>query len=95
MGLVGGNETLNENQKNRVIKLEEKQTATDQKKNFCSCDCHNKTIADYNIISDEKAERIAEIMRSQKYRKPDGSEGNMHEAWLEHHAKKPPCLCNH
>jgi len=84
-----------EGKEKRVLRLEQKQTASDQKKNYCSCRCHDKTLGDYHTISDEKAERIAEIMRSQKYRKPDGTEGNMHEAWLEHYANKPPCLCNH
>lgn len=79
----------------RVLKLEKRQTASDQKKNFCSCYCHEKTIADYHIISDEKAEKIADIMKSLKYKRADGTESDMHEAWLEHHAKKPPCLCVH
>ena len=86
---------MNTNQKNRVIKLEQHRTASDQKKDYCSCHCHDKTIADYHIISDEKAERIADIMKSLKYTKADGSESDMHEAWLENYAKKPPCLCNH
>jgi len=77
---------MNENKANRVLKLEQKQSASDQKKDYCGCWCHDKTLGDYVEITDEFG---------QKYRKADGSEGNMHDAWLEHHANKPPCLCNH
>lgn len=86
---------MNGNQKNRVIQLEQKQLASDQKKDYCGCWCHDKTLGDYGVISDEKAERVADIMKSLKYKRADGTESNMHEAWLENYAKKPPCLCNH
>jgi len=47
-----------ESKSNRISRLEEHRAIADQKKEYCSCDCHRETLADYDVISNEKAERI-------------------------------------
>jgi len=55
---------MNESKVNRVSKLEQHRTITDQKKEFCPCRCHWKYIEDFMEIPDEKLIELAEIFES-------------------------------
>lgn len=53
---------MNESKSNRVFKLEQTRTAADQKKDYCDCRCHWKSILDFHILSDEQIIAFAETM---------------------------------
>jgi len=79
----------------RVLRLEQRQTATDQKKEYCACRCHWKYIEDYFEISDEKAVRVWKIVESfGSYQLPDGTWKSRAEDLLERIANRPKCTCS-
>lgn len=83
-----------ESQKNRVEKLEERRAIADQKKDYCPCHCHWKTLGDFMEITDEFAERVWEIVESfGSYRLPDGTLKSRGDDLLERIANRPPCTC--
>jgi len=85
---------MNESKENRVFKLEHRQTATDQKE-YCSCDCHRGTLADYGVISNEKAGRILGIIESfGSFQLPDGTWRTYKDDLLERNANRPKCTCS-
>jgi len=51
-----------ESKLNRISRLEEHRTIADQKKEYCGCRCHWKSIEDFMDIPDEKLIELAEIM---------------------------------
>jgi len=85
---------MNESKENRILKLEEHRTATDQKKEYCPCRCHWKFIEDFFEISDEKLIRVAEIVEEfGSYKLEDGTWRTYAEDLLERNANRPPCTC--
>ena len=86
---------MNESKANRISKLEQHKTKSDQKKEYCPCRCHWKTFADFFEISDEYAERVWEIVESfGSFQLPDGSWKTVAEDLQEHIANPPPCTCS-
>jgi len=78
----------------RVLKLEQRQSVSDQREIFCSCDCHRETLADYDVISNEKAERIWKIIESfGNFQNEDGTWGSIAEDLKERIANRPSCTC--
>lgn len=83
-----------ESKENRVSKLEQHETKSDQKKEYCSCDCHRETLADYDVISNEKAERIWKIIESfGSFQLPDGTWRTVADDLKERIANRPKCTC--
>jgi len=79
----------------RILRIEQRQSVSDQKKEYCSCDCHRKTLADYDVISNEKAERIWEIIESfGSFQLPDGTWQTVADDLKERIANRPPCTCS-
>jgi len=79
----------------RVSKLEQRQSVSDQKEIFCSCDCHRETLADYDVISNEKAGRILGIIESfGSFQLPDGTWRTYKDDLLERNANRPKCTCS-
>jgi len=79
----------------RVLKLEQRQSVSDLKKDYCDCRCHWKTLADYGVISNEKAERIWRIIESfGGFQKPDGTVRTFADDLKERIANRPPCTCS-
>ena len=79
----------------RVLKLEQRQSVSDQKEIFCSCDCHRETLADYDVISNEKAERIWKIIESfGSFQLPDGTWRTVADDLRERIENRPPCTCS-
>ena len=84
-----------ESQKNRVSKLEQHGTKSDQKKEYCGCRCHWKYIEDFMEITDEKLIRVAEIIESfGGYRLEDGTWRTYADDLEERSANRPPCTCS-
>jgi len=52
---------MNESKENRVFKLEKRQSVSDQKE-YCSCECHWKTLGDFVEITDKFAEEVFDIV---------------------------------
>jgi len=85
---------MNINQKNRVVRLEQHETKTAQKQEYCGCHCHNKSILDFDILSDERINAIAEMIESfGSFKKPDGTWQTYADAILERNANLPKCTC--
>jgi len=82
---------MNISQKTRVTKLEEKQSKSDQVKEYCPCTYHQT----YLQINEEKAGRVIDILRSLKVRHPDGTESDGYEMLLERINNKKECNCAH
>ena len=79
---------------NRVSKLEQHGTKSEQKKSYCGCRCHWKYIEDFMEISDEKCIAVAEIVESfGSFRLPDGSYKTYADDLLERNAKPIQCTC--
>lgn len=76
---------MNESKANRISRLEGHHTIGDQRKEYCSCRCHWKSILDFNILSDEKIIAFAEIMERMDPSYAEGLE--------ERIANRPPCTC--
>ena len=83
---------MNTSQKTRLTKLEEKQSKIDQVKQHCSCYCHNKLPFE---LSEEKIERVIEILKSLEIHNEDGTITNAYELHLAKMAEREPCTCNH
>jgi len=79
----------------RVTDLEQRQTASDQIKDFCSCHCHRKTIFDSYEISDKLILDFVSILKSKKLQKPDGTWTDEFEKLQQRIADKKPCKCKH
>jgi len=78
----------------RVSKLKQRQSVSDQKEIFCSCDCHRETLADYDVISNEKAGRIWGIIESfGSFHLPDGTWRTVADDLKERIANRPKCTC--
>ena len=77
---------MSENKKFRVSRLEEHRTATDQKKEYCSCRCHRKSILDFHVLSDEKILAMAEIV--------ERLAPNYFEDLQERIKNRPKCTCS-
>jgi len=78
---------MNESKANRILKLEQHKTASDLKKDYCSCHCHNKNILDFMEIPDKKIIALAEIV---------GRMAPSYAEDLEERIKnRPPCTCTH
>lgn len=85
---------MNENKINRVVRLEQRRAITNQKKEYCPCRCHWKTLGDYFEITDEYAEKVWEILESLgRYKLPDGTWRSRADDLLERNANRPPCTC--
>jgi len=79
----------------RVLKLEQRQSVSDLKKDYCSCDCHRKTLADYDVVSNEKAERIWKIIEGfGNFQNEDGTWGSIADDLRERIKNRPPCTCS-
>jgi len=86
---------MNESKENRVFKLEQHRTIADQKEEYCSCDCHRETLADYDVISNEKAGRIWENIESfGSFQLPDGTWRTVADDLKERIENRPPCTCS-
>ena len=84
---------MNENKETRISRLEEKQFRQTEKKDFCSCRCHWKSIFDCYEISDKTILRFVEILKSFKYQKPDGTWTDEFEKLQERIENRPKCTC--
>ena len=83
-----------ESKANRVFKLEERRAISDQKKEYCPCRCHKKTLADFMEITDEYAEKVWKIFESiGHYKLPDGTWRSRADDLLERNANRPKCTC--
>jgi len=83
-----------ENKANRVSKLEQHKAIANQKKDYCGCRCHKKTLGDFMKITDEYAEKVWEILESLgRYKLPDGTWGSRADDLLERNANRPKCIC--
>jgi len=83
-----------ENKANRVSKLEQHKAIANQKKDYCGCRCHWKTLGDFMEITDEYAEQVFEIFeRLGNYQLPDGSWRTYADDLLERNANRPKCTC--
>lgn len=86
---------MNESKANRISKLEQRKELADQKKEYCGCRCHWKTLGDFMNITDEFAERVWEIVESfGNYQLEDGTWKSRAEDLRERIANRPPCTCN-
>jgi len=84
---------INKSKETRVLELEQRRVATDLKKDYCSCRCHQPTIFDCYKISDKTVLRFVEILKSFKYQKPDGTWTDEFEKLQERIKSRPPCTC--
>ena len=85
---------MNESKANRISRLEEHETKSDQKESFCFCRCHQKTLGDFMEITDEFAEEVWEIIESfGSYQLPDGTWRTRAEDLQERIENTPPCTC--
>jgi len=76
---------MNESKANRILKLEQRQTATDLKKDYCSCRCHIQRL-DFRLLKDSTIIRFAEILHEQM--------DDSYFIGLEERRKNtPPCTC--
>ena len=84
---------MNESKENRILKLEQRQTASDLKKDYCSCRCHWKSIFDYFEVSDKTILEFVDILKSLGFQKEDGSWTNRLEDLEERIENRPKCTC--
>jgi len=86
---------VNESNETRITKLEQHRTVADQKKEYCSCRCHQKTIFDFMEISDELVLEVVDILKSSEFQKKDGTRTNRLEDLQQRLADEKPCDCSH
>ena len=84
---------MNESKANRILKLEERKTASDLKKDYCSCRCHQKTIFDSYEISDKLSLEFVSILKSKKFKRKDGTWSDEFEKLQERIENRPKCTC--
>jgi len=78
----------------RVLKLEQRQSVSDQKKEYCSCDCHRQKLGDFVEISEKKADGIVKIIEGfGSFQLPDGTWRTYADDLEERIANRPPCTC--
>jgi len=86
---------MDHNQKSRIIKLEERQSKSDQKKDYCPCMYCMPKLGNFHKITEAKAERICNILKSFKIQKEDGTMTNAYESTMARKAERGPSNCNH
>ncbi len=78
----------------RVLKLEQRQSVSDQKE-LCSCDCHRQKLGDYEVITEEKANAIVKIIEGfGSFEQPDGTFRSFADDLRERIENRPPCTCS-
>ena len=84
---------MNESKANRILRLEQNQTASDQIKDYCGCRCHQKTIFDSYEISDKLSLEFVSILKSKKFKREDGTWTDEFEKLQERIENRPKCTC--
>ncbi len=82
---------MNQNMKDRLKRLEERQSKSDQKKEYCPCTCHWT----YLEISEEQAGRVIDILKSMEVQLPDGTMIDGYESLKSRIPEKKECNCTH
>ena len=77
---------MNESKANRISRLEEHHTTSDQKKEYCGCRCHWKSIGDFMEIPDGKLIELAGIMNR--------LDPSYAEDARERKKNRPKCTCD-
>jgi len=84
---------MNEGKEKRVLRLEQNQHASDLKKDFCSCRCHQKTVFDSYEISDKLILEFVDILKSKRFKQEDGTWTDEFEKLQERIENRPKCTC--